>query len=330
MMNDAEHITEKPLTEKNTEELAEKQDTQTWQRVSPIAILYFTVKVFSQLFSNIIYLTPVILVSYQKVLANPHLWLPVIATTIAFIVALTSLKFYFFQYRLSNGHIEIRSGVLSKKNINLPFDRIQNVKLEQPLYYRPFSYACLELDTAGSSKQEAKIVALKVDFAEQLKSEILASHNQVKLSTQDAIKGSPARPSSESAPLKTEGDINYSSQKALQGTLLNKRSIGDLVLHGISSNRVWIFIGLLMPFLDEIIKYGIKACQYVGINIEEILSIAEKPWWQVSLVIISVTLFVLLIVTLFSIAGAILSFYGFTLHKLEDRVYSTKWIANQT
>ncbi|MGB0937583.1 MAG: PH domain-containing protein [Colwellia sp.] len=319
MMNDAEHITEKPLTEKNTEELAEKQDTQTWQRVSPIAILYFTVKVFSQLFSNIIYLTPVILVSYQKVLANPHLWLPVIATTIAFIVALTSLKFYFFQYRLSNGHIEIRSGVLSKKNINLPFDRIQNVKLEQPLYYRPFSYACLELDTAGSSKQEAKIVALKVDFAEQLKSEILASHNQAKLSTQDAIKGSPARPSSESAPLKTEGDINYSSQKALQGTLLNKRSIGDLVLHGISSNRVWIFIGLLMPFLDEIIKYGIKACQYIGINIEEILSIAEKPWWQVSLVIISVTLFVLLIVTLFSIAGAILSFYGFTLHKLEDK-----------
>jgi putative membrane protein len=294
----------------------EKQDMQKWQRLSPIAIVYFTVKVFSQLLGNIIYLTPVILVSYQKILANPHLWLPVIAITIAFIVALTSLKFYFFQYRLSNGHIEIRSGVLSKKNINLPFNRIQNVKLEQPIYYRPFSYACLELDTAGSSKQEAKIVALKIDYAEQLKSEILASHDQVK---EKINVKPPIANSSEILASNTESAINISPHIDSPGTLLNKRSIGDLVLHGISSNRVWIFIGLLMPFLDEITKYGIKAFQYIGINIEEILSIAEKPWWQVSLVIISISLFVLLIVTLFSIAGAIISFYGFTLHKLEDR-----------
>ena len=328
MTNNYEEITENEVIENlpfnranqtslmQAKQQKEKQDMQKWQRLSPIAIVYFTVKVFSQLLGNIIYLTPVILVSYQKILANPHLWLPVIAITIAFIVALTSLKFYFFQYRLSNGHIEIRSGVLSKKNINLPFNRIQNVKLEQPIYYRPFSYACLELDTAGSSKQEAKIVALKIDYAEQLKSEILASHDQVK---EKINVKPPIANSSEILASNTESAINISPHIDSPGTLLNKRSIGDLVLHGISSNRVWIFIGLLMPFLDEITKYGIQACQYIGINIEEILSIAEKPWWQVSLVIISISLFVLLIVTLFSIAGAIISFYGFTLHKLEDR-----------
>jgi putative membrane protein len=328
MTNNYEEITENEVIENlpfnrsnqtslmQAKQQKEKQDTQKWQRLSPIAIVYFTVKVFSQLLGNIIYLTPVILVSYQKILANPHLWLAVIAITIAFIVALTSLKFYFFQYRLSNGHIEIRSGVLSKKNINLPFNRIQNVKLEQPIYYRPFSYACLELDTAGSSKQEAKIVALKIDYAEQLKSEILASHDQVK---EKINVKPPIANSSEILASNTESAINISPHIDSPGTLLNKRSIGDLVLHGISSNRVWIFIGLLMPFLDEITKYGIKAFQYIGINIEEILSIAEKPWWQVSLVIISISLFVLLIVTLFSIAGAIISFYGFTLHKLEDR-----------
>jgi putative membrane protein len=290
---------------KNT---SNSQDTKQWQRLSPIAILYFTVKVFSQLFSNIIYLTPIIILSYEKVLANPQLWLPVILLSIALIVALTTLKFYFFQYRLTNGHIEIRSGIFSKKHINLPFDRIQNVKLEQPLYYRPFSYTCLQLDTAGSSKQEAKIVALKVDFAEQLKTEILASH-----------KNSDAIDEHQSIEKDIENNIHSQSITDEKGILLNQRSLSDLIIHGISSNRVWLFVGLLAPFLDEIAEYGMNTLLYLGIDAEALFSIVDKSWWQIGVVAGSLTFLVLFVVTLFSIAGAIISFYNFTLHKIDDR-----------
>lgn len=296
-------------------EIAEtSQQTQLWQRLSPIAILYFIVKIFAKLLSNVIYLTPAILLSYKEILAHPHIWLPVIAGVITLLISVTLLKFYFFQYRLSDGHIEIRSGIFSKTHINLPFNRIQNVKLEQPLYYRPFGYTCLQLDTAGSAKQEAKIVALKVDFSEQLKTEILASHQQQTQNT----------PSENSDNLEQTDNTSVQRDVAENETgntevLLNSRSLTDLIIHGISSNRVWIFIGLLAPFLDDISEYAVRACLYLGINIDQLVTLADKSWWQAGLVVITLAFITFLIVVLFSIAGAIISFYNFTLHKVDDR-----------
>ncbi|WP_019026558.1 PH domain-containing protein [Colwellia piezophila] len=291
-------VSETSFSEPRTE-----MNTQQWQRLSPIAILYFAAKLITTLFSNVVYIAPAVLLSYNEILAHPHIWLPVGLLLFSIMVAVTLLKFYFFQYRLSNGHIEIRSGVFSKTHINLPFSRIQNVKLEQPIYYRPFAYTCLQLDTAGSAKQEAKVVALKVDFAEQLKAEILASYQQAPMTEAAAETDKSTQPSvSDSAEI-----------------LLNRRSLKDLVIHGISSNRVWIFLGLLAPFLDDIAEYGVRAFFYLGIDIEQLLTVADKPWWQVGLFALTLTLLALFTVTLFSIAGAIISFYNFTLHKIDDR-----------
>ncbi|MDP5041087.1 MAG: hypothetical protein NWQ26_09510, partial [Paraglaciecola sp.] len=36
--------------------------------------------------------------------------------------------------------------------------------------------------------------------------------------------------------------------------LINQRSLPDLVLHGITNNRVWILLGGLAPFYDNIVN----------------------------------------------------------------------------
>ena len=78
-----------------------------------------------------------------------------------------------YKFRVHNQHVEIHHGVFQRRYTNLPLWRIQNVKIERPFYYRPFGYALVVLDTAGSGKEEAKIVAVPEDYAEALKKQVL-------------------------------------------------------------------------------------------------------------------------------------------------------------
>ena len=275
------------------------ENSQHWQRISPIALLFFTEKLIRFFLSNLVAFLPALYFSYDSLKAHPQIGLAIIASLLLLICLTTFLSYYFFQYRLTQDHIEIRSGVFSKKYINLPFTKIQNVKLEQPIYYRPFNYTCLQLDTAGSAKQEAQVVALKVDFAEQLKKEILAQHQTT---------------------YHAEEHNELTKECAIENeVVLNTRSLPDLVIHGITNNRIWIFLGGLAPFFDNIASYIVSSLSEFGINIEQLLTFADKPMWQITLYALTLTFLILLPFIFFSIAGAVVSFYGYTLSKVGDR-----------
>jgi putative membrane protein len=280
-----------------------------WQRTSPIALLYFSVKFIYLLATNLLYIAPGILLGYQHIAANPHIWFPILASVLLLIALATFLSFYYFKYRLADDHIEIRSGVFSKTRLNLPFERIQNVKLEQPIYYRPFGYTCLQLDTAGSAKQEAKVVALKIELAEHLKKIILVTQNKSR--------------SNETTEILNNQECNKSSVNT-QGlnaneTLLNQRNLTDLIIHGLTNNRIWILLGGMAPFIEEISAKVISFFATLGIDIEKLFIIADKPWWQIGLYALSLTFIAMLAISLLSIAGSIISFYHYTLTKNGDR-----------
>jgi putative membrane protein len=290
--------------EETTQSTEALKSTKDWQRISPIAIIYFLAKFVVGFLSNIVVFLPVLYLSYDNFSANPHLWLPIGLSIISLIGLSTFLSFYFFQYRLYQDHIEIRSGVISKTYVNLPFAKIQNVKLEQPIYYRPFGFTCLQLDTAGSAKQEAKVVALKIEFAEQLKIEILAQH---KIASSAAFNE------------KTDTTDDSNADEKNSEVILNTRSISDLIIHGLTNNRIWIFLGGLAPFFDDFGRYIVDFFGGLGIDIEKFLTFADKPMWQIGLYAVTLTFIILLPFTLFSIAGSIITFYNYTLSKVDDR-----------
>ncbi|MDP5041088.1 MAG: PH domain-containing protein, partial [Paraglaciecola sp.] len=131
-----------------------------WQKLSPIAIVSFVMKIIRGVFANIVYLIPALAYSYSNIIAYPYIWLPILLISFTALLLGAFWSFQVYRFRLSDNVLEIRSGLFRKKHVNLPFERIQNVKIEQPLYYRLTGYACLQLDTAGSAKQEAQLVAL--------------------------------------------------------------------------------------------------------------------------------------------------------------------------
>ena len=276
--------------------------TNQWQRLSPIAIVYFGASFIQGIIGQFIYIAPPLLLGYNSIKDNPWIGFPIAIGLLAFLLTSTLLSFYFFQFRLSKNSIEIRSGVLSKKHVNLPFSRIQNVKIEQPIYYRAMGFACLTLDTAGSRKQEAKVVALKLDFAERLKQEIMGQHIAVKDQSNDSVDNKPI-----------EVCVNNEEQ------IINTRSIKDLVIHGVTSNRIWIFLGVLAPFYEKLSKYIGDFLQKFGIDLSKLFDPSTHSLWQLGLYSLSVAMMAMLMLSLFSIFGAIMTFYGFTLSKVEDR-----------
>lgn len=64
------------------------------------------------------------------------------------------LNYYYFTYQFQGNEIIIRSGVISKKQRNIPFKRIQNTNLSQNVLHRIFNLYKLEFETAGDSSSE--------------------------------------------------------------------------------------------------------------------------------------------------------------------------------
>ena len=285
------------------------QNLDEWQRLSPVAILYFAASVFKHLFGNLIYLVPALVVSYKSVLEHPFIWLPGILVAFALLSLFAFASFRVYRYRLTDDNIEIRSGIFSKKHLNLPFSRVQNVKIEQPIYYRFTGHACLLLDTAGSAKNEAKLVAIKLDFAQQLKTRIQSQvQNNIMHTNQENLSADVVDVLSESAGSQTQQEIE-----------LNKRKLSDLVIHGITSNRIWIFLGGLAPFYDNIFDSISEWLTTLGIDLTELFSLQTHSLLEVGLFALSLTMLVMLVLVSFSVIGAIISFYGYTLSKLDDK-----------
>ncbi|GAC12931.1 PH domain-containing protein [Aliiglaciecola lipolytica] len=281
--------------------LAPEASNNHWQRLSPIAVLYFVASGIKTAANNAIYLLPALAVSYSTAKESPQLWIPIVIAVLCLISLTSFLQYAFYSFRLANENIEIRSGVFSKTYINLPFTRIQNVTIERPLYYRFTNTCCLQLDTAGSAKQEAKIVALPVDYAERLKHSIL-------------LKEKPA--TSKSA---TDCASESLAQNAQAEYVLNTRSIKDLVIHGITNNRVWIIIGAMAPFYDDVARSLAGFAERAGIDYQHYFDSQSQAFWQVGLAIISLIFVAMLSVTLLSVIGSIVLFYDYSLAKTDDR-----------
>ncbi len=219
------------------------------------------------------------------------------------------LNFWLYRFRVHNYHVEIKSGVFKRRHTNLPFWRIQNVKIEQPFYYRPFAYALVVLDTAGSAKEEAEIVAVPLTYAYALKKQVLSqqTHNQAA--------------SSEEAASSDDGDESED--------VLNRRSIGDLVIHGITNNRMWILLGAAAPFYDNLAGYVGQWLTSHGLSLKQLVNEQTVAWWQLSLYTLMVAAVIMALLAMVSVGGSLFTFYGYTLSRDEDRYIRRSGLLNK-
>lgn len=82
------------------------------------------------------------------------------------------------RYRVVEGKLELRAGLLNRRAQVIDAVRIQNVSIERNIFHRMSGLVELKVDTAGGGGTEGLLSALSVGEAEGLKAELQAAHDR--------------------------------------------------------------------------------------------------------------------------------------------------------
>ncbi|UTW54571.1 PH domain-containing protein [Kordiimonas sp. SCSIO 12610] len=204
---------------------------RNWQRLSPVAIAYFVVTTIKQTAQHGWQaLAPLFVLIASK---GFDLWWFTIAgaALVAAIIIVAILKYLYFRFNMTDTSFLIRSGVISKKQLNLSFGRIQNIAIKQPIYFRPFGLSVLTLESAGSSSEEVNLAGIPIELANSVKHDVI--QKQTNIQPDDGT------------------DSNYAEASQNNEKPIVTQDIKSLIKHGVSNNNIWIFAGLAAPILNQ-------------------------------------------------------------------------------
>ncbi len=122
------------------------------------------------------------------------LWVIVPAFLIFFWV-LAKLKYHFYRYELREDGFRKEFGIIWKKYVTIPYDRIQNVDIYRGVMARILGLSDLNVQTAGASAQvsryrawgvgaEGRLPGLSREVAEQLRDELVKRSRQSRTTNQ--------------------------------------------------------------------------------------------------------------------------------------------------
>ena len=115
-------------------------------------------------------------------LMNDHMELAmlVLLVVLAVYVGIVYLMAYLwwknYTYELQPESFVKHYGVISLRNTNIPYERIQNININRPLVSRIFGLSQLHIQTAGNSAivgAEGRLPGLSADVAEKLRDELI-------------------------------------------------------------------------------------------------------------------------------------------------------------
>jgi len=327
--NDDVSLSLKNEGEGSSEDRPEVETGGDWQRLAVISILYFTIRNFTNMAQGLIYAVPALAISFNiwDNLFSPQV---LIGAGVLFLSTSGSgvISYLMYKFRVHNQHVEIHHGVFQRRYTNLPLWRIQNVKIERPFYYRPFGYALVVLDTAGSGKEEAKIVAVPESYAEALKKQVL--YEKVQHIGDDVTGKSDEEMGDKDSSTQHSAKIDTAAASALTNEeVLNRRSVKDIIIHGITNNRVWIILGAAAPFYDDVFGVVSEWLANKGLQLNQIVGEQTVAWWQFGLYAFVVLMMIMALVALLSVGGALFTFYGYTLSRTGDRYIRRSGLLNK-
>jgi putative membrane protein len=126
-------------------------------------------------------------------------WVWIVPAILAFLaISLLAAWFHWLRFRFAVGDDEvvIESGVFARQHRTIPFDRIQDVSIEQGLVSRALGIAKVGFETgAGGKENDASLDAVALDAAQALRSTIRAHRGGAAVATpaaEGAITSAPA------------------------------------------------------------------------------------------------------------------------------------------
>lgn len=188
------------------------------------------------------------------------------------------INHYKSYYYVVNGELVVISGIVGKKKLSIPLERIQTINFEQNLIHRLFNVKRLKIDTAGSGEKELELAAIDNYKAESLRQLLLSN---------PCVTGSLV-PESENT------------------SLILRLSFPDLLRAGLVENHLKSG-GLIFVFLWWIYAN----LQEVGINAEDYIEEVNKPSFSIELFLFGVSVF-LAIALAISLIKTVFKYFNLT------------------
>jgi putative membrane protein len=270
-----------------------KQQT-LWMRLSPLSVIFFLFKLVSQLINQAFTaLMPlgVLIVNAD----NKSLTIILVVTAFVTLVLLSSfLEYLFFKFQFQSDKVQIHQGVLKKKQRIVAFDKVQNINILQPFYFKPFNLVTLKLETAGSKTSEANLAGISQVQAEAYKQTILDYQKAFGSQTDD-----------------DSSLITDNNQPHSVGDLLFQSKMSDIIKYGLTSNGMFWFFVFIAPVFS-VLQKSIEG--WLTTKVEASVALLGGGIQGGSLLALVVFISIVLLMISFSIIGAIFRYHNYQLN----------------
>ncbi|MFT8939304.1 PH domain-containing protein [Leuconostoc falkenbergense] len=88
------------------------------------------------------------------------------------------IQWLFFTFEFDNNELSVKQGIFNKKQVHVPFERIQTISRTMPFYYQPFQSVRLQIDTSGQGKPEVVFDALSLTQADIIEQKRRSAQNK--------------------------------------------------------------------------------------------------------------------------------------------------------
>ena len=163
-------------------------DEPRWQRLHPATLALALVRIGPR---SLQFLPAVAALGFT----GNWVWIvPAILAYLLIALAAACLQWMRFRFLVGDDEVVIESGVLSRQHRTIPFDRIQDVSIEQGLVSRALGIAKVGFETgAGGKENDAHLDAIGLDAAQALRTTIRAHRSTpVAAPAADAPESAPA------------------------------------------------------------------------------------------------------------------------------------------
>ena len=207
-----------------------------------------------------------------------------------------------FRFRIDERSITVQRGVLQRSEVELGWERVRNVDVRQPFYFRPLDRVALIVEGSGGAEEEVAIQAVDRELAEGVR-ESIASHQRVATVVDDGPSAA------------TAAAVDHAPAQAV----LHQPSTGEILLHGAINGRAF---ALLLAGIGALFSAGQPLLQETDVLVDVAETVTEQVIaLGVAALVLAVPALLVLSVVLVVVSAliALVRFHGFTLWRDDDR-----------
>jgi putative membrane protein len=214
-----------------------------------------------------------------------------------------------FRFRIEADAVRVRKGVLVRREVRIPLDRIQNVRFSEPLYFRPFGLVRLALETPGASETEVELPGIPRSVATALRDQILKGRAQERAGWGPVERGG--------------GAIGFEAPQTVEREGVTPPSVRfspspwRIFLYGAATNRILL---VALAYLGYAMSVGSRQmADWEPHVVDDLPALLASGPWSVIPIPALVAAFVLLVVVGLTATSGVLALFRYHHFVLEDQ-----------